>query len=448
MSKQTYSSAEQKCSYAVLHNASGEACLKASGGSIVVDDFYEDIEFSLNKSNVNNTGSDTQRTITVTAKQNGSALTVGSGTNQISYTFSLTYHGETVPSNYYETNSSLSSLALNQIRLGSNLPAGDYVLYATGVYNGKSYSSSFTLTLGEYIITSENISSLTLDAGGSYNFVLSSDCTSANFKTLINLIKTSSIGKSTIDLSHTSMTSFGEWIPAKITSVTLPSAFNRVGSQDFQEANDLEEINISDDNPYFTVIDGVIYDKNLTAIIKYPAAKTGDILNLPDTVTTIKMQAFKNNKNLVTINGLDRITSIRSDSGHSIFSSSQKLDVVDFSSVMDDQLPYYAFNSSSVRIVTLSPSITKIGTGNFNSCSRLTEVHFKTSEPPVLCANEIGTISNEKVFNNSNTDLRIYVPRGSKAAYLADTTREGGFANPGYNGLASRTDFSDLIIEE
>ncbi len=66
----------------------------------------------------------------------------------------------------------------------------------------------------------------------------------------------------------------------------------------------------------------------------------------------------------------------------------------------------------------------------------------------MLCANEIGTISNEKIFTSNNTNLKIYVPAGSKAAYLADTDREGGFANPSYNGLASRADFSDLIIEE
>lgn len=323
--------------------------------------------------------------------------------------------------------------------------------YFTGdTYNVTLIDGEAALGSNVEVINTENIETLILTAGNNYNFVLSSDCTLSTMETLISKIKNSSIRNSKIDLSNTSITniSTASWIPAKITSVTLPSTFNHVGSQDFQDANDLEEINISDDNQYFKVIDGVLYDKALTTVVKYPAAKTGEILNLPDTVTTIKMQAFKNNKNLVTINGLDRITSIRSDSGHTIFYYSQKLEEVDFSSVTDDQLPYCTFDTSSVIKVTLSPSITKIGTRNFIYCTRLTEVHLKTSEPPVLCANEIGTISNEKIFTNNNTNLKIYVPAGSKAAYLADTDREGGFANPSYNGLASRADFSDLIIEE
>lgn len=71
---------------------------------------------------------------------------------------------------------------------------------------------------------------------------------------------------------------------------------------DFGEAplygcNNLENIIITNENPYFTVIDGIIYNKDVTKLIRCLPAKKGKV-NIPSTVTTICKNAFNCCKNL------------------------------------------------------------------------------------------------------------------------------------------------------
>ncbi len=54
----------------------------------------------------------------------------------------------------------------------------------------------------------------------------------------------------------------------------------------------LEAINVADDNPYFSSVDGVLYNKNKTALISYPEGKKNEKYTVPNTVTTILDNAF------------------------------------------------------------------------------------------------------------------------------------------------------------
>ena len=99
-------------------------------------------------------------------------------------------------------------------------------------------------------------------------------------------------------------------------------------------------------------------------------------------------------------------------------------------------------NGAKLQKVTLSSSISKIMINSFWNCSQLKELHFKRTTPPAL-----DDRYSDKEFDNCN-NLKFYVPAGSKNAYLATSTNSDGFANTSRNYLASRSNFSDLIIEE
>ncbi len=297
------------------------------------------------------------------------------------------------------------------------------------------------------MVSPSSVENLTLVAGESYNLVLSSDFTADNLATLLTSIKNSSISGASVDLSNASITQLGEnsntWIPEKITSITLPPGLQTIAPQEFQNAVDLAEIRMPNDgNSSYSVEDGILYNSTKTALLRYPPAKAGEEFTLPDTVTMLGYQAFYHNKNLVKINGLNQIETFTSN-GHSVFSSTQKLEEADLTGLTCTELPYRAFESSKVKKIFLSSSITVLGDWSITSCSNLTEIHFKTSSPPDLATND-----NRKNFTNCNSNLKFYVPKGSKSAYL-NATGDKGFANSSYNAYATSPDaLAARVFEE
>ena len=67
--------------------------------------------------------------------------------------------------------------------------------------------------------------------------------------------------------------------------------------------NDLmfEEIVVAEDNPYLTVVDGVLYTKDLSVLLFYPQGKPDKEFVIPDHVTQIAMGAFYNCFNLESL---------------------------------------------------------------------------------------------------------------------------------------------------
>lgn len=61
----------------------------------------------------------------------------------------------------------------------------------------------------------------------------------------------------------------------------------------FRGCSDLENICVSLENEYLCDLDGVLFDKAITRLIKYPAKKSGKTYIVPETVTNICSKAFE-----------------------------------------------------------------------------------------------------------------------------------------------------------
>ena len=77
-----------------------------------------------------------------------------------------------------------------------------------------------------------------------------------------------------------------------IESVYIPATVKNVGEYAFFGCRSLKSINVDDANPYLCDIDGVLYNSDITELIKYPSAHKNDILRVPHTVTRIGEGAF------------------------------------------------------------------------------------------------------------------------------------------------------------
>lgn len=83
--------------------------------------------------------------------------------------------------------------------------------------------------------------------------------------------------------------------------VNIPASVERIGAYALDCPN-LKAVNIDKDNPNYTSIDGVVYDKNVTMLKLYPQAKTDETFNVPDGVQLIAVDAAGGNKYLKHLN--------------------------------------------------------------------------------------------------------------------------------------------------
>ncbi len=126
--------------------ASGEAALCVSGGSASLEDLYDDITITVDKSVLPKDFAQKKFTFAARANVGGSpvAIPAGSGEGQVKYTFGVTYHGETVPQtyggkDYYETGTDSVTLL--------DVPAGSYTICVTALYGGKAYGGEFVVKI-------------------------------------------------------------------------------------------------------------------------------------------------------------------------------------------------------------------------------------------------------------------------------------------------------------
>jgi surface protein len=69
----------------------------------------------------------------------------------------------------------------------------------------------------------------------------------------------------------------------------------------FEECEKLEHIEVSEDNPNYASIDGVLFDKAKKSLLFYPQNKQEESYIVPDSVTDIQFFSFVNNNNLKKI---------------------------------------------------------------------------------------------------------------------------------------------------
>lgn len=110
------------------------------------------------------------------------------------------------------------------------------------------------------------------------------------------------INKNLHELNHHQ--SFGSWAFKGATSllkVEIPKADTWFFPDTFEGCISLEEVIVDDDSRFFTVLDGVLYTKNLERLEYYPPSKEGTSYTLIDSLTSIGATAFLDNMFLETI---------------------------------------------------------------------------------------------------------------------------------------------------
>jgi hypothetical protein len=125
-----------------------------------------------------------------------------------------------------------------------------------------------------------------------------------------------------------SVASIGDWAfgGTSLTNVTIPTAVAAIGPGAFAGCTSLAAITVDALNASFSSVGGVLFDKDQTTLLQYPAGKAGGYYTVPGTVTSIGSGAFAFCTWLNTITNPASVINVASDA----FQCSSRLTAVYF----------------------------------------------------------------------------------------------------------------------
>ena len=77
-----------------------------------------------------------------------------------------------------------------------------------------------------------------------------------------------------------------------IETISISSTVEYINCHAFKKAPNIKNITVHENNLYFVDINGVLFNKSLTSLIKYPGGRTDSEYKIPDSVKKIEIFAF------------------------------------------------------------------------------------------------------------------------------------------------------------
>ena len=133
---------------------------------------------------------------------------------------------------------------------------------------------------------------------------------------------------------------------SSLTSITISDGVTSIDDSAFWGCTSLTEIKVATENSKYASVNGVLYNKDKTVLIRYPAGKKDKNYKILDGVTGINNSAFSDCTELTSVTIPDSVTSL--DGAFS--------------------------RCSSLKSITISNNVTSIGRGTFSGCSNLTSI--------------------------------------------------------------------------
>ena len=154
-----------------------------------------------------------------------------------------------------------------------------------------------------------------------------------------------------------------------VTSIAIPSSVTSIWIASW-ECGLLTSIEVDSNNPNYKSIDGNLYSKDGKTLIKYAIGKTDTNFTIPDSVTSIGVEAFSGCSSLTSIVIPDSVISI----GDGAFYICESLTSVVIGNSVTSIGSYAFYSCSSLTNIVIPDSVTSIDGWAFYSCSSLTSV--------------------------------------------------------------------------
>ncbi len=159
------------------------------------------------------------------------------------------------------------------------------------------------------------------------------------------------------------------------TTITIDASINDIATDAFKDCNNLVNINVDTNNASYTSVDGILYNKDKTVLIRCPSANNLSTISVSDTVVSIYNFGFRNCSNLETVTLPNTITSI----GERVFEYCTNLSSINIPDGITE-IPSFAFNGcSSLPNISFPSNISYIRSYAFGECDSITELELPSN---------------------------------------------------------------------
>ncbi len=155
-----------------------------------------------------------------------------------------------------------------------------------------------------------------------------------------------------------------------LEEIKIGSGVTAISNDAFDGCYNIKKITADEKNNSYKSVDGVLYNKAMTTLVKYPSARTEENFEIPSSVTKIHSNAFRFSKALKNIVIPNSVVEI----GASAFS-----------------------NCEALESVTIGTNVKAIGTSAFYCCMKLKTISFNAT-----AMNDLGQI--DYVFDKSGDE--------------------------------------------
>ena len=161
---------------------------------------------------------------------------------------------------------------------------------------------------------------------------------------------------------------------SKLTSVSIPATLTDLGEAPFASCIRLTNITVDEDNPAYTIIDDLLYDKAVTTLLACPGAKEGAVV-VKDGVSTIGQSAFHGCSKLTSID----IPSSVNEIGAEAFRGCKELTAITLPDGITAIKDKTFYNCQALSAIPLPSGITSIGANAFYQCTTLSSITLPSS---------------------------------------------------------------------
>lgn len=214
-----------------------------------------------------------------------------------------------------------------------------------------------------------------------------------------------------------------------LTSINIPSKVQTLGQNALSGCTAMTSITADGSNTAFCDIDGVLFSKDKTTLIQFPAAKA-TAYDVPEGTKTIGRDAFYVSK-LKTVT----LPTSLEELGFDAFGYSNSLEALEIPEGVTTVGDYILDGCKNVKTLHIPSSVTSIGEYMCNGCNALTDVYCAMTTPLAIAKNNFTTTA----YNNAT----LHVPAFAVDAYR-DTEGWKYFQNI-VGDMASNTLLADAL---
>ena len=221
---------------------------------------------------------------------------------------------------------------------------------------------------------------------------------------------------------------------SSLTSIAIPDSVTSIGKYAFDGCEKLTQINVDTANTVYSSVNGVLFNKDKTELIRYPEGKTDTSYAIPNSVTSIDWSAFYGCENLTSITIPNSVTSI----GYCAFDGCSSLTSVTIPDSVTSIGSDVFSGCEGLTSITIPESVTSIGYRAFYGCSSLTSITIPDRVTSIDKYTFYGCSSLKDVYYSGTQEQWKKISIGDGNGSLTSAKIHYGSSAPAANAKAMR----------